>query len=55
MFFLQAQLVHDLPGKGWKGDAKWLLRRMFQFEELKGHSITGHHGTRNMERCVHLW
>ncbi|XP_062579188.1 uncharacterized protein LOC134241115, partial [Saccostrea cucullata] len=42
--FTKAQLVHDLPGKGWKGDAKWLLRRMFTFEELKGHSITGHHG-----------
>uniref|UniRef100_K1QLD6 Uncharacterized protein n=1 Tax=Magallana gigas TaxID=29159 RepID=K1QLD6_MAGGI len=43
---LQAQLEHDLPGRGWKSDAKWLLRRMFSLAELKGHSITGHHGSK---------
>ena len=43
--FAKAQLEHDLPGKGWKSDAKWLLRRMFTLVELKGHSITGHHGS----------
>lgn len=41
--FTKAQLEHDLPGRGWKSDAKRLLRRMFSLAELKGHSITGHH------------
>ncbi|XP_052694455.1 uncharacterized protein LOC128172741 [Crassostrea angulata] len=44
--FTKAQLEHDLPSRGWKSDAKWLLRRMFSLAELKGHSITGHHGSK---------
>ncbi|XP_052694385.1 uncharacterized protein LOC128172650 [Crassostrea angulata] len=44
--FTKAQLEHDLPSRGWKSDAKWLLRIMFSLAELKGHSITGHHGSK---------
>ncbi|VDI46813.1 Hypothetical predicted protein [Mytilus galloprovincialis] len=50
--FTKAQLNHDLPGRGWKQDSKWLLRRMLTTEELKGHSITGHHGSKKKTHSV---